>query len=158
MFTFCVENREPFRSLTKNCSKLDKNKSIVSRFSVIVVYKLAVSTVQKVKATFHLTISVRGQRATGEIQRNNYHHGSCGPSLTAETMSVFLIFKQGTHRNVKNRWVRSSLNYVGCFSFRRWMFVFAHQFHDISIKPTKLHFQSWNKLEKTFSNDFALFP
>ena len=22
-----------------------------------------------------------GQRATGKIQRNNYHHGSCRPSL-----------------------------------------------------------------------------
>ena len=55
------------------------------------------------KATFHLTISMRGQRATGKIQRNNYHHGSCGPSLTGKTMSVFLIFTQGTHRNVKNR-------------------------------------------------------
>ena len=56
-----------------------------------------------VKATFHLTISTRVQRATGKIQRNNYHHGSCGPSLTGKTMSVFLIFTQGTHRNVKNR-------------------------------------------------------
>ena len=56
-----------------------------------------------VKATFHLTISVRGQRATGKIQRNNYHHGSRGPSLTGKTMSVFLIFTQGTHQNVKNR-------------------------------------------------------
>ena len=52
---------------------------------------------------------MRGQRATGKIQRNNYHHGSCGPSLTGKTMSVFLIFTQGTHRNVKNRRVRSSL-------------------------------------------------
>ena len=57
----------------------------------------------QLKATFHLTISVRGQRATGKIQRNNYHHGSCGSSLTGKTMSVFLIFTQGTHRNVKNR-------------------------------------------------------
>ena len=56
-----------------------------------------------VKATFYLTISMRGQRATGKIQRNNYHHGSCGPSLTGKTMSVFLIFTQGTRRNVKNR-------------------------------------------------------
>ena len=56
-----------------------------------------------VKATFHLTISMRGKRATGKIQRNNYRHGSCGPSLTGKTMSVFLIFTQGTHRNVKNR-------------------------------------------------------
>ena len=49
------------------------------------------------------------QRCNGKIQRNNYHHGSCGPSLTGKTMSVFLIFTQGMHRNVKNRWVRSSL-------------------------------------------------
>ena len=59
--------------------------------------------VLSVKATFHLTISVRGQRATGKIQRNNYHHGSCGPSLTGKTMSMFLIFTQRTHRNAKNR-------------------------------------------------------
>ena len=52
---------------------------------------------------------MRGHRAMGKIQRNNYHHWSCGPSLTGETMSVFLIFAQGTHRNVKNRRVRSSL-------------------------------------------------
>ena len=55
------------------------------------------------KATFHLTISIRGQRATGKIQKNNYHHGSCGASLTSKTLSVSLIFTQGTHRNVKNR-------------------------------------------------------
>ena len=47
MFTFHIENHEPFGSLTKNCPKLDKNKSIVSRFSVFVVYKSAVSAVQK---------------------------------------------------------------------------------------------------------------
>ena len=34
-------NVYPFGSLTKNCPKLDKNKSIVSRFSVFVVYKSA---------------------------------------------------------------------------------------------------------------------
>ena len=55
------------------------------------------------KATFHLTIFMRGQRATGKIQRNNYHHVSCGLSLTGKTSSVSLIFTQGTHRNVKNR-------------------------------------------------------
>ena len=55
------------------------------------------------KPTFHLTISMRGERAAGKIQRNNYHHGSCGPSLTGKTMTVFFIFTQGTHRNVKNR-------------------------------------------------------
>ena len=56
-----------------------------------------------VKATFHLTISMRGQRATGKIQRNNYHHGSCGISLKGKTSSVSLIFTHGMHRNVKNR-------------------------------------------------------
>ena len=35
MFTFYIENHEPFGSLTKNFPKLDKNKSIVSRFSVL---------------------------------------------------------------------------------------------------------------------------
>ena len=60
-------------------------------------------TMVELKAIFHLTISMHVECATGKIQRNNYHHGSCGPSLTGKTMSVFLIFKQGTHRNVKNR-------------------------------------------------------
>ena len=32
-----------------------------------------------IKATFHLRIFMRGERATGKIQRNNCHHGSCGP-------------------------------------------------------------------------------
>ena len=47
MFTFYIDNHEPFGSLTKNCRKLDKNKSMVSRFSVFVVYKSVVSTVKK---------------------------------------------------------------------------------------------------------------
>ena len=58
---------------------------------------------QCLKATFHLTIFMREHRATSKIQRRNYHHGSCGPPLTGETMSVFLIFMQGTRWNVKNR-------------------------------------------------------
>ena len=33
------------------------------------------------KGYFHLMISIRGQHATGKIQRNNYYRGSCGPSL-----------------------------------------------------------------------------
>ena len=57
---------------------------------------------------------MRGERATGKIQKSNYHHGSCGPSLTCKTSSVYLIFTHGTHRNVKNRWVRSRLK--GYFS------------------------------------------
>ena len=51
---------------------------------------------------------MHGQPATGKIQRNNYHHGSYGPSLTGKTMSVFLIFTQGTHWNVKNRGVKAT--------------------------------------------------
>ena len=47
MFTFYIENHEPFGPLTKNCPALDKNKSIVSSFLAFVVYKSAVSTVQK---------------------------------------------------------------------------------------------------------------
>ena len=47
------------------------------------------------KATFHLTIPMRAQRATGKIQRNNYHQGSCGPSLTGKTLSVSLNFTNG---------------------------------------------------------------
>ena len=56
-----------------------------------------------INATFHLTIFMRGQRAKGKIQRNNYHHGSCGLSLTGKTSSASLIFTHETHRNVKNR-------------------------------------------------------
>ena len=47
MFTFYIENHEPFGSLTKNCLQLDKNKSTVSTFSVFEVYKPAVNTSQK---------------------------------------------------------------------------------------------------------------
>ena len=55
------------------------------------------------RATSHLTISMRGQHPTGKIQRNNYHHGNCGQSLTGKTSSVSFIFTHWTHRNVKNR-------------------------------------------------------
>ena len=47
IFTFYIENHEPIQPLTKNCRNLDKNKSIMSRFSVVLLYKSAVSTVQK---------------------------------------------------------------------------------------------------------------
>ena len=55
------------------------------------------------KATSHCTISIRGQRETGKIQRSKYHHGNCGQSLTGKMSSVSLIFTYQTHRNVKNR-------------------------------------------------------
>ena len=66
-------------------------------------YVISLDWTQSIKATFHLTISLRGQRATSKIQRNNCHHGSCGPSLTSKTSSVSLIFTHVTYRNVKNR-------------------------------------------------------
>ena len=47
MFTFYIENYEPSGALTKNCPKLNKNKGIVSGFSVLVVYQSSVSIVQK---------------------------------------------------------------------------------------------------------------
>ena len=88
MFTFFIENHEPFGSLTKNCPELDKIKSIVSRFLVFVVYNSAVSTAQK--------------------------------------------------RNCR-MFQFSSVN------------VFAYLFPDISIKSTKLHFQSWKQFPPTSS-------
>ena len=33
---------------------------------------------QSCKGTFYFTIFMGGQRATGKIQKNDYHHGSCG--------------------------------------------------------------------------------
>ena len=54
-------------------------------------------------ATSHLTISLRGQRETGKIQRTNYHHGNCGQFLTGKTSSITLIFTHEWHQNVKNR-------------------------------------------------------
>ena len=90
MFTFYIENHEPFMSLTKNCPKLDKNKSIVSRFSVFVVYKSTVSTIQK-------------------------------------------------------------NSYVGCFSLRQWMFVFAH------LSPDKIDQIAFPELEKNFLQRFCSF-
>ena len=47
MFTFYIENHEPFMALTKNCPKLDRNESTVARFSVFIIYKSVISTVQK---------------------------------------------------------------------------------------------------------------
>ena len=55
------------------------------------------------KATSHSTISMRGQRERGKIQKNYYHHRNCGPSLTGKTSSLSLIFTHQTHKNVKNR-------------------------------------------------------
>ena len=47
MFEFCIENHEAFRSLTQNRPQLDKDKSTVSKFSVILIYNNAVNTTQK---------------------------------------------------------------------------------------------------------------
>ena len=61
---------------------------------------------------------MRGQRATGKLARNNYHHGSCGPSLLGKTSSemirctfgdtnVFFYFPK-FGRNRDNRWMHFS--------------------------------------------------
>ena len=47
MFDFCIANPGVFGSLTQNCLQLDKDKSIVSTFSVFLVDNYAVSTTQK---------------------------------------------------------------------------------------------------------------
>ena len=47
MFTFYIENHEPFGPLTKSCLLLDKNKSIVSTSLIFEVYKSTVNTIQK---------------------------------------------------------------------------------------------------------------
>ena len=47
MYTFYIENHEPLGPLTKNCPKLDKNKSKEPRCSVFVVYKSADSVIQQ---------------------------------------------------------------------------------------------------------------
>ena len=57
------------------------------------------------------TISMRGERATGEIQRNNYHHGSCGPSLTGKTVSVVFDL----HARDASE-CQKSLTFKACFS------------------------------------------
>ena len=38
MFTFYIENHEPFGPMTKNCPKLNNNKDIEFRFYIFVVY------------------------------------------------------------------------------------------------------------------------
>ena len=47
MFEFCFKNHEVFRSLTQNYLQLDKDKSTVSTFSVILVNKYTAITTQK---------------------------------------------------------------------------------------------------------------
>ena len=59
--------------------------------------------IRHLKGDFSLNDFHAWQRATGKIQRNNYHHGNCGPSLTGKTSSVSLNFAHGTHQNIKNR-------------------------------------------------------
>ena len=44
------------------------------------------------KVTSHLTTSMCGQRATGKIQRNDYHHGHCWSALTGKKSSVGFDF------------------------------------------------------------------
>ena len=89
---------------------------------------------------------MRGQRSKGKIQRNNYHHGSYGTSLTGKTMSVFLIFTQGTHKIVKNRRVRSSLksssvlggaNRVGSQRFHTQLYRNSKERPDADLPGTK---------------------
>ena len=47
MFDFCIENHVVFGSLTQSCLPMDKDKSTVSTFSIILINKYAVITTQK---------------------------------------------------------------------------------------------------------------
>ena len=44
------------------------------------------SEMESPKATSLSTISMRWQRATGKIQKNNYLHGNCGLSLMGKNV------------------------------------------------------------------------
>ena len=89
------------------------------------------------KATFHLTISMHGQLPTGKIRRNNYHHTSCGPSLTGKTMSVFLIFTQGTRRNVKNHCLKGHFPLGRIFHAEQHFFCLKTNWQRVGIKRHK---------------------
>ena len=88
----------PFTKLWQSCSDLHPK---IRHIAIFGFYSL--------KTTSHFKISMHGQYEKGKIQRNNYHPGNCGRTLTAKTSSVFLIFAHRSHRNVKNRLVGSSL-------------------------------------------------
>ena len=62
-----------------------------------------------VRATSHLTISMRGQRATGKIQRNNYYYRSCGPSLKATFhLTISVRGKRATDKIQRNNYHHGS--------------------------------------------------
>ena len=72
-----------------------------------------------VKATSHLAISMRGQRATGKIQKNNYHHDSCVPSLTGKTSSVSLNTEVTKSQRNRRRQRRLQI-FLKNFTFEAW--------------------------------------
>ena len=47
MLKFCIKNHKVFGSVTQNCLQLEKDKSTVSTFFVILINKYAVVTTQK---------------------------------------------------------------------------------------------------------------
>ena len=104
--------------LSQPCYPIKISKEKKENNSLLLSNKSMSLKILHYRATFHLTISMRGQRATGKIQRNNYHHGSCGPSLMGKASSVSLIFTHRTHRNVKNRWAKSSLYSDNVYTLR----------------------------------------
>ena len=104
----------------------------------------------RLKATFHLTISLHGQRATSKIQKNNYHHGSYGLSLTGKTSSVSLIFTHGTHQNVKNRWVRRSLK----DSTALWLVIVERNTSSYTITFVKLNLYFRENSHKSYFQNF----
>ena len=70
-------------------------KELIFGFQILDLKDYFSASLSCLKATFHLTISTRGQRASGKIQRNNYHHGSCGPSLKVKRSRCFWSSRKG---------------------------------------------------------------
>ena len=93
-------------NIQKQCLSLKSGFSII--LSVCEFYQKLILTHPPLesiclKATSRLTIFMSGLLAKSKIQRNNYHHGNGGASLTGKTSSLSLIFTYGMHRNVKYR-------------------------------------------------------
>ena len=96
------------------------------------------------KATFYLTISMRGQRATGKLQRNNYNHGSCGPSVTGKTSSVIFTHRTNEHEyHTKTGFFHKCFVeplYISAFTFLSNNISFPLNYHTYVTYSVKVYF------------------
>ena len=87
--SFLMCSHDPFFGTNKN--RILKNGSCERALSLPLMIRDWQMQFYIRRATSHLTISMLGQRETDKIQRNNYYHVNCGPSLTSKTPSVSSI-------------------------------------------------------------------